>query len=44
MALKVVSVLLIALFNYVNSTAKRNFRFKPDLTLIQETTEAYLPL
>ena len=44
MALTVVSVLLIALLNYVNSTAKRNFKFKPDLTLIQETTESYLPL
>ena len=30
MALTVVSALLIALFNYVNSTANRNFKFKPD--------------
>ena len=27
-----------------NSTDNRNFKFKPDLTLIQETTEPYLPL
>ena len=44
MALTVVSVLLIAVFNNVNSTTNRNFKFKPDLTLIQETTEPYLPL
>ena len=44
MALTVVSVLLIALFNYVNSTANRNFKFKPDLTLIKATTEPYLLL
>ena len=44
MSLTVVSVLLIALFNYVNSNANRNFKFKADLTLIQETTEPYLPL
>ena len=44
MALTVMSVVLIALFIYVNSTANRNFKFKHDLTLIQETTESYLPL
>ena len=29
---------------YVNSTAYRNFKFKPDLTLIKATTEPYLQL
>ena len=40
----VVSVLLIALFSYVNLTVGRNFNFKPDLTLIQATQQPYITL
>ena len=44
MVLTVVSVLLIALFSYVNFTVGRNFNFKPDLTLIQATPQPYITL
>ena len=42
MVLTVVSVLLIALFSYVNLTVGRNFDFKPDLTLILATPQPYI--
>ena len=42
--LTVASVLLIALFSYVNLTVGRNFNFKPDLTLIQATPQPYITL
>ena len=44
MVLTVVSVLFIALFNYVNLTVGRNFHFKPDLTLILATPQPYIAL
>ena len=44
MVLTVVSVLLIALFSYVNFTVGRNFNFKPDLILIQATLQPYITL
>ena len=44
MVLTVVSVLLIALFSYVNLTVGRNFNFKPDLTLILATAQPYITL
>ena len=42
MVLTVVSVLFIALFSYVSLTVGRNFNFKPDLTLIQATTQPFI--
>ena len=44
MVLTVVSVLLIALFSYVNLTVGRNFDFKPDLTLILATAQRCITL
>ena len=44
MVITVVSVVLIALFSYVNLTVGRNFNFKPDLTLIQATQQPYITL
>ena len=44
MLITVVSVVLIALFSYVNLTVGRNFNFKPDLTLIQATLQPYITL
>ena len=44
MVLTVVSVLLIALFSYVNLTVGGNFNFKPDLTLIKATPQPYITL
>ena len=37
-------MLFIALFSYVNLTIRRNFNFKPDLTLIQATPQPYITL
>ena len=44
MFLTVESVLLIALLSYVNLTARCNFYFKADLTLIQVTPQPYITL
>ena len=44
MVLTIVSVLLIALFSYVNLTVGRNFDFKPDLILILATAQPYITL
>ena len=44
MVFTVVSVLLIALFSYVNLTVGRYFHFKPDLTLSQATPKPYITL
>ena len=40
--LMVASVLLIAIFSYVNLTVGRNFDFKTDLTLILATPQPYI--
>ena len=37
-------MLFIELFSYVNLTVRRNFNFKPDLTLIQATPQPYITL
>ena len=37
-------MLFIALFSYVNLTDRRNFNFKPALTLIQATPQPYITL
>ena len=37
-------MLFIELFSYVNLTVRRNYHFKPDLTLIQATPQPYITL
>ena len=37
-------MLFIEIFSYVNLTVRRNYNFKPDLTLIQATPQPYITL